>query len=354
MDTDELDYDLPESLIAQRPAEDRDAARLLLVRRGGGACAHHHVRELSSLIRPALFVVNDTRVIPARLHGHKPSGGKVELLLVERRGAPGREERWVAMGRASKPIRAGTRVHVEGGLEVEVEAKLEGGRLLLRLESERPIAEVLDEVGHVPLPPYVRRDDEDFDRERYQTVFAREDGAVAAPTAGLHFTPALLDALEAAGHRRVAVTLHVGPGTFRPVTAARLEDHDMHAERYVVPEAAAEAIAEAKREGRPVVAVGTTVVRTLESAARPDGSVTVGAGETALFIQPPYPFRVVDALMTNFHLPRSTLLALVMAFGGVEPLRAAYREAVEARYRFFSYGDAMLIAGEEVLRGEGA
>lgn len=353
METDELDYDLPESLIAQRPAEDRDAARLLLVRRGDGAPVHHHVRDLPSLLRPALFVVNDTRVIPARLFGRKESGGKVELLLVQRHGLPGTEETWMAMGRASKPIRAGAHIQVDGGLRVLVEEKLEGGRLRLRLTSDRPVAEVLEAVGHVPLPPYVRRDDEDSDRERYQTVFAREDGAVAAPTAGLHFTERLLTALEAAGHQRVAVTLHVGPGTFRPVSAARLEDHDMHEERYVVPQATVEAIAAAKRDGRPVVAVGTTVVRTLESAARPDGSVAAGPGETALLIQPPYAFRVVDALMTNFHLPRSTLLALVMAFGGVEPLRAAYAEAVAARYRFFSYGDAMLIAGEDALTHEG-
>jgi len=337
---DDLDYDLPESLIAQRPLPERDAARLLVL--DGDTLEHHHVRDLPTLLpRPSLLVVNDTRVINARLHGHKPTGGKVELLLVERLGEPGAREQWRALGRSSKPLRPGTTLAL-GSLEATVLDKRDGV-LEVELAADEPIADVLEREGHVPLPPYIRRDDEADDRARYQTVFAEEPGAVAAPTAGLHFTPRLLDALRAAGHELARVTLHVGPGTFRPVTANRLEDHAMHTERYAVSEATAAAIADAKRGGRSVLAVGTTVVRTLEAAARSDGAVTAGVGATDLFIRPPYDWQVVDALMTNFHLPRSTLLALVMAFAGVAPTRAAYAEAVRAGYRFFSYGDAMLI-----------
>ncbi|HJL17673.1 MAG TPA: tRNA preQ1(34) S-adenosylmethionine ribosyltransferase-isomerase QueA [Sandaracinaceae bacterium LLY-WYZ-13_1] len=344
MDVDELDYDLPEELIAQRPAAEREGARLLVLDRGSGVIDHRTVRELPGLLRPSLLVVNDTRVIPARLFGRKPTGGRVELLLVERLGPAGAVERWVALGRASKPLRPGTDLALEpadGGLSARVVARRPEG-LEVELRAEGSVAEALERVGHVPLPPYVRRADDASDRERYQTVFARHPGAVAAPTAGLHFGEALVAALEAAGHRLARVTLHVGPGTFRPVQTERLEEHPMHTERYAVSAEAAAAIAAARREGRPVVAIGTTVVRTLESAFD-DGAVRPGEGATDLFITPPFEFRAVDALWTNFHLPRSTLLALVMAFAGVEPTRRAYAEAVAARYRFFSYGDAMLI-----------
>ena len=339
MDLDDLDYELPDELIAQRPLAERDAARLLVL--DGDAISHAQVGTLPSLMPPSLLVVNDTRVINARLHGHKPTGGKVELLLVERLSPRGRREQWRALGRASKPLRPGVTLAL-GSLQATILDKREGV-LDVELWADEPIGDVLEREGHVPLPPYIRRDDEAADRARYQTVFAAEPGAVAAPTAGLHFTPRLLDALRDAGHTMARVTLHVGPGTFRPVTAERLEDHPMHTERYAIPPETAEAIAEAKREGRPVLAVGTTVVRTLEAAARDDGAVPAGTGETDLFIRPPYDYRVVDALMTNFHLPRSTLLALVMAFAGVDATRAAYAEAVRAGYRFFSYGDAMLI-----------
>lgn len=341
----ELDYDLPEELVAQEPSPERDGARLLLLDRDReNAIAHDAVRSLPERVRPALWVVNDTRVIPARLFAQKPSGGRVEILLLERIGSEGCHERWRALGRASKPLRAGVALDVEGAsLVITIRERTDDGTLLVELEAPEPVSAVLPRVGHVPLPPYIRRADRPADRARYQTVFAERPGAVAAPTAGLHFSERLLSELERRGHRIARVTLHVGVGTFRPVTAERLEDHPMHAERYEISDAAAEAIAAARRDGMPVVAVGTTVVRTLESASVGDGHVRPGAGQTQLFIQPPFSFTVVDALFTNFHLPRSTLLALVMAFGGVSAVRAAYAQAVQERYRFFSYGDAMLI-----------
>lgn len=341
MRADDLDYELPEELIAQRPAEDRDGSRLLVVDAGQVGVDHRAIRDLPALLEPALWVVNDTRVLPARLFGQKPTGGRVELLLVEPTGAG----RWRVMGRASKPLRPGLTIAIGEGLSAHVEARLDGGMLEVRFQHEGSFEEALEAHGEMPLPPYVQRSAEASDRERYQTIFADRPGAIAAPTAGLHFTDELVAALEARGHRFARVTLHVGPGTFRPVKVEDLADHPMHEERYEVPAAAAEAIAEARAEGRAVVAVGTTVVRTLESAAAPDGTVTVGSGRTDLFIQPPYAPKVVDHLLTNFHLPRSTLLALVMALGGEAPLRNAYEEAVRARYRFFSYGDAMLIRG---------
>lgn len=341
MRVDDLDYDLPEELIAQRPAERRDGSRLLVVDGGTVAVDHRAIRELSELLPPALWVVNDTRVLPARLHGHKPTGGAVELLLVEPTG----DGSWRCMGRSSKPLRPGLRVIIGEGFAAEIESKLDGGMLAVRFEHEGELEDALERHGEMPLPPYVQREAEESDRERYQTIFADRPGAIAAPTAGLHFSEALVGALEQSGHRFARVTLHVGPGTFRPVKVDDLAEHPMHEERYEVPEAAVEAIERARGEGRPVVAVGTTVARTLESAATENGRVAAGAGRTDLFIKPPYEARVVDHLLTNFHLPRSTLLALVMALGGEAPLRHAYAEAVRARYRFFSYGDAMLIRG---------
>lgn len=341
MNVTELDYDLPDRLVAQRPAERREQARLMVVDADTGTLDHRGVADLPGLVRPALVVVNDTRVRPARLLGVKPTGGRVELLLVEPLG----DDEWSALGRASKPIREGVRLTFgDGALVAEVLGREDGGALRVRLEAPTSIDEAIEAVGHVPLPPYIRRDADADDRERYQTVFARQPGAVAAPTAGLHFSEASLDALEAAGHERVAVTLHVGPGTFRPVKTDRLDEHAMHTERYRIDDEVAAAIARAKAEGRPVLAVGTTVVRTLEAAALPDGSgVAAGAGATKLFIRPPRTLRVVDALLTNFHLPRSTLIALVMSAAGIDVTRRAYAEAVRAEYRFFSYGDAMLV-----------
>jgi S-adenosylmethionine:tRNA ribosyltransferase-isomerase len=348
----ELDYDLPAELVAQVPVEPRDASRLLLLPRAGGEARHLRFSDLPELLAPGdLLVLNDSRVLPARLVGRKASGGRVELLLVEPvdDGAPGAAGRpagagslWRAMGQASKPIRPGARLEL-GGLAAVVE-RVEGeGFLEVRFAlPPGALEEALERVGRVPLPPYVRREPSPADRERYQTVVAREPGSVAAPTAGLHFTPELLGRLAARGVERTAVTLHVGPGTFLPVRAERLEDHRMHAERWRVPEGAARAFAAARARGGRVVAVGTTVVRVLESAAA-DGELRAGAGRTDVFLRPGHRFRAVDGLVTNFHLPRSTLLALVCAFGGTARVLEAYRGAVAARYRFFSYGDAMAL-----------
>jgi S-adenosylmethionine:tRNA ribosyltransferase-isomerase len=342
----DLDYELPEAQIAQQPLPERDAARMLVVRRGESGVAHRTVKDLPSAIAAgALFVLNDTKVIRARLRGHKPTGGKAELLLLERIGdARGPTERWRALGKANKRLEEGATITIDGGrVRAEVVARGEGGELVVELHTEAGVAPALEDVGEVPLPPYIRRAPDAADLERYQTVFARHEGAVAAPTAGLHLSESLLGGLGEAGHELTHVTLHVGPGTFAPVKTERIEDHVMHAERYVIPESTAEAIGRARREGRPVVAVGTTVVRTLEAVAAEHGEVVPAEGSTRLFILPGHEFRAVDALFTNFHLPRSTLLALVMAFGGIEPVKAAYAEAVAGGYRFFSYGDAMLL-----------
>lgn len=336
MRTDDLAFELPPELIASAPLAERDASRLLVLRRADGTLSDDVIRSLPALLpEGALLVVNDTRVIPARLRGVKASGGKAEFLLVRAKGEDGR--RWEALGRASKPLRNGAVIAVGEGLAVRVLGR-DGMMLDVELLAEDPRAEI-ERHGEMPLPPYMHRAPEASDRERYQTVYADRPGAVAAPTAGLHLTEALFAAMARRGIERVAVTLHVGPGTFAPVMVDDLDEHAMHAEWYDVPEATAEAVRAAKRDGRPVVAVGTTVVRTLESWGL-EGERT---GETRMLIQPGYAFRVVDALVTNFHLPRSTLLALVMAFGGADRVRAAYALAVAERYRFFSYGDAMLV-----------
>jgi S-adenosylmethionine:tRNA ribosyltransferase-isomerase len=340
-----LEYELPPERIAQAPLEDREASRLLCMPRGGGDIAHRYVRDLCALIPPSLIVLNDTRVLPARILGHKPTGGRVELLLVERISHAGTAERWLALARG-KGLREGTRVAFgdEGSLRAELGPR-RGAHVEVELAAEGGVAEALRAVGEVPLPPYIRRAPDASDTARYQTVYAAHDGAVAAPTAGLHLSERLLGALEASDHRVARVTLHVGPGTFAPLRSSDLAQHVMHPERYVIPESTVKAVERAREESRPVLAVGTTVVRALEAAVAQDGTLRAGAGTTALFIYPPYRFRVVDALLTNFHLPRSTLLALVMAFAGIEPVRRAYREAVEAQYRFYSYGDAMLLTG---------
>ncbi len=337
MRTDDLDYELPEDLIATEPPAERDGARLMVLRRGDGSIEHRAVRDLPALLpEGALLVVNDTRVIPARLRGAKPSGGKVEVLLVRALDADAR--RWTALARASKPLRPGAVVDVAPGLSLLIGERDERGAIEVELRGEDPWA-LIDAHGEVPLPPYMRRRPNDADRARYQTVFADRPGAVAAPTAGLHLSERLLGELDARGFERARVTLHVGPGTFAPVTVDDLDAHPMHAEWYEVPAAARDAVAAAKREGRPVVAVGTTSVRALESWAATGEAL----GDTRLLIQPGHRFAVVDALLTNLHLPRSTLLALVMALAGVELTRRAYAEAVAERYRFFSYGDATLV-----------
>jgi S-adenosylmethionine:tRNA ribosyltransferase-isomerase len=346
----DLEYELPEALIAQAPLPERDASRLLVLMREDGAIEHRTVRELPDLLVPSLFVVNDSRVLRARIVARKPTGGRVELLLLERYSEPGTRESWRALGRGTKTLRPGMALAIAPGFEAVVGAIREGGVVELDLAAEGGVVAALEAHGRVPLPPYIRRQDDAVDVERYQTVFARHEGSVAAPTAGLHFSERLLRSLEAAGHRIAQVTLHVGPGTFVPLRAERFDSHVMHEERWEVPEETARAIAEARATGRPIVAVGTTVCRTLESAVDGDGCVRAGAGRTRLFIRPPYVFRAIDVLLTNFHQPRSTLLALVMAFAGIEPVRRAYRAAIEARYRFLSYGDAMLICSKAHAR----
>jgi S-adenosylmethionine:tRNA ribosyltransferase-isomerase len=373
MRVDAFDYELPPELIAQRPAEDREIARLLVVPRQGGGDGggttldHRRVGELPDLLPSgALVVVNDTRVIPARLLGRKrDTGGRVEVLLVRRTGlrelevAPGdvrSAEIWRSLGKASKPLRFGADVEIPRRDATEGPACLVV-RLLGRSEDDgllevavwsptgEPVDAAVRACGHVPLPPYIKRDDEADDADRYQTVYARHDGAVAAPTAGLHLTNAMVGRLAVRGCEVASVTLHVGLGTFQPVTVDDLDRHPMHSERYIVSQSTADAIAQARARGAPVVAIGTTTVRALESAADPShpGHVLPTSGDTRLLIQPGYAFRVVDVLLTNFHLPKSTLLALTCAFAGTSGVLDAYRAAVRDRYRFFSYGDAMLL-----------
>ncbi len=344
MDVALFDYDLPQALIAQEPAEPRDASRLLVLDRQRGVWKDRAFGDLADLLRPGdCLVANQSRVIPARLLGTAVEGGRpVELLLLR----PVAEGRWEALVRPGRRCRIGARVELAGGV---ARARIVGdgtaGARLVEIEARWPVRELLERYGLPPLPPYIERHDapKPEDRERYQTVYARDDGSVAAPTAGLHFTPELLARLA---RRDVAVhylTLHVGPGTFRPLRAARIDDHRLEAEPVEIPPSTARAVHEAKRDRRRVVAVGTTTTRALEWAAGEDGRVRDGAGEADLFIRPGHRFRVVDALVTNFHLPRSTLLVLAAAFAGRELILEAYRHAVAARYRFYSYGDAMLI-----------
>jgi S-adenosylmethionine:tRNA ribosyltransferase-isomerase len=353
-----FDYDLPKDLIAQEPAGERDAARLLVLDRSSGSLAHRIVSDLPAYLRPGdVLVINDTRVIPARLFGVYDDGKSVETLLVR----PVGDHCWEAMVKPAKPARVGRRLVLAcGHLEVTVVTLGIHGRRILRLPADVDLRRILESYGVIPLPPYIKRSAERLapgakrppesaatvpgtDKERYQTVYAREEGAVAAPTAGLHFTPELLDRLRDMGVQVCPVTLHVGPGTFLPVRTEELSLHRMEPERYTIPQATAEAVNAAKRERRRVVAVGTTSVRTLEHAAANRRTVPAGSGDADLFITPGFRFRVVDVFLTNFHLPRSTPLVLVAAFAGLEATRRAYLEAVNRRYRFYSYGDAMLI-----------
>jgi S-adenosylmethionine:tRNA ribosyltransferase-isomerase len=351
---EDFDYALPERLIAQTPAVRREDARLLVLDRRTGAVSHRGVSDLPVLLAPGdLLVVNDTRVVPARLFARRASGGRVELLLLE--PAPADAPRaWTALLRANRPPKPGETLALAAPDAPAAPAlrllarRADGPWVVEPLGADLPA--LMARHGEMPLPPYIERAERDpraaLDRERYQTVFAREPGAVAAPTAGLHLTEALLAQARARGVELAAVTLHVGAGTFLPVSAARLEDHRMHAESYDVPAATAAAVRAAKSRGARVAAVGTTAVRALEAAAlgSPDGLPQPGAGRTDLYVLPGFRFRVVDALLTNFHLPRSTLLCLVSAFAGRERVLAAYAEAVAREYRFFSYGDAMWIA----------
>ncbi len=339
MQLDDLDYALPEDLIAQEPAPERTSARLLVLDRAVDALGHARVSDLPGLLRAGdLLIVNDTRVIPARVRARRPTGGRLELLLLRPAGG---DDEWETLVRGGP--RVGERVHFADGAG-EWRADLGDGRWRVWLAVDGGVAAWLARVGEVPLPPYIRRPDgpRPGDVERYQTTFARRPGAVAAPTAGLHFTPALLEAIAAAGVRTATLTLHVGPGTFLPIRSGSLDAHTMLPERYELPEPTVQAIAATRAAGGRVIAVGTTTVRTLESVAAA-GPLVAGSGEAALFIRPGHRFAVVDALLTNFHLPRTSLLALVAAVAGWERIRAAYDEAVRLHYRFYSFGDAMLI-----------
>jgi S-adenosylmethionine:tRNA ribosyltransferase-isomerase len=334
----ELDYSLPPELIAQHPLAARDQSRLLVV--GEGALSHRSVAEFPELLpEDALLVLNDTRVMKARVFAERASGGRIELLFLN--PVPDQPEgTWEALVRSARRVKPEERLHL-GEATLALGARTERGTRLVQVSSSVP--ELLEAHGHVPLPPYVTRPDDAADVQRYQTVFARHWGSAAAPTAGLHLTHSMLERVRTRGIEVGFVTLHVGAGTFKPVSTESLDEHPMHSESYRVGPELAASVARAKEHDRPVVAVGTTVVRALESAADVEGGLRVGEHETRLLIQPGYRFRVVDGLLTNFHAPRSTLLALVYALAGADRIRAAYAEAVQQRYRFLSYGDAMWI-----------
>ena len=339
MKTSDFIYDLPEELIAQTPMERRDASRLLVLDKNTGEMEHRHFYDLPSYLRPGdCLVLNDSRVIPARLFGTRPTGGATELVLLKELT----DDRWECLARPGKKLRPGTEITFgDGELTGVVEEVLEDGNRIIRFRYEGIFLEILDRLGNMPLPPYIKAQLED--PERYQTVYAREPGSAAAPTAGLHFTKELLEEIEAMGVFVRFVTLHVGLGTFRPVKAENIEDHDMHSEYCTIPPETAETVNTVRKNGGRIIAVGTTSCRTLESFARPDGILEPSAGWTNIFIYPGYKFKCIDALVTNFHLPGSTLVMLVSALAGREHILNAYRCAVEERYRFFSFGDAMFI-----------
>jgi S-adenosylmethionine:tRNA ribosyltransferase-isomerase len=343
MRVDDFDFELPRALIADHPASPRDSARLLQVKRSG--LADRLVRDLPDLLLPGdLLVVNDTRVIPARLRG-RIGAGSIEVTLHKRIDG----STWFAFARPGKKLKPGTVIDFPGGLTAETTEKYEGGEVALRFNraGDALLAE-LEQHGEMPLPPYIKRaHDEASDRTDYQTIFAREAGAVAAPTAGLHFTPDLIARLEARGIKRAQVTLHVGAGTFLPVKVDDTDDHRMHSEWGSISAATVGAFAETRAKGGRIVAVGTTSLRLLESAAREDGGIDILEGDTDIFITPGYRFKAVDKLLTNFHLPRSTLFMLVCAFAGMDRMRAAYDHAKAAGYRFYSYGDACLLEKEQ-------
>ena len=357
MNVSDFNFELPDDLIAQEPPAERGGSRLMAVDRAPGAIAHRQFADLPSLLLPGdVLVVNDTRVFPARLIGTRlPGGGACECFLVRPAGEP---DTWIALVHPGQRLREGSRMVFGAGgagenagagqtLHAEVIGRHFHGRRTVRLWTEdgSPVRDTIDAIGHVPLPPYIKRPDAMTDRDRYQTVYARERGSIAAPTAGLHFTPAILDQLQAKGIEPVSITLHVGYGTFQPIRVEQVDDHEMEPEHYEVTAQTAAVLTEAKQQGRRVIAVGTTSTRTLESlTVSADQVVSAGTGETALFIRPGHTFKMVSGLITNFHLPQSSLLMLVSALGGQEQILAAYREAVARRYRFYSYGDAMLIA----------
>jgi len=346
MKTSDFHYDLPDILIAQRPADRRQDSRLLVLPESG-IPEDHQFRDLLDLLHPGdLLVVNDTRVIPARLLGAKDSGGRVEVLIERIEN----KNELLAHVRASKACRPGTKLLLENGLEFEVSGRDED-LFRIRFLGSQDLYEVLDEYGRIPLPPYIHREADSDDRTRYQTVYAHSPGAVAAPTAGLHFDDELLDSIRQKGIDIGHITLHVGAGTFQPVRSETIENHKMHSERIIVSESLAEKIRQTRSGNGRIVAVGTTVVRALESVADDMGNLQAFTGETDIFIHPGYKFRVIDAMVTNFHLPESTLLMLVSAFAGRDSILNAYRHAVKMKYRFFSYGDAMFIERGKVGQG---
>lgn len=344
MQVSDFSFELPDAQIARHPLAERRASRLLMLDGETGRLAHHRFAELLDYVRPGdLMVFNNTRVIPARLFGQKDTGGKVEILIERVLD----ERRVLAHIRSSKSPRPGAVIRIDGGGEASMLARHDA---LFELEFSETVLPLLDRVGHMPLPPYIDRPDESADRERYQTVYAQREGAVAAPTAGLHFDAELLQALDDKGVQRAFVTLHVGAGTFQPVRVERIEEHHMHREWLEVSQEVVDAVAACRARGGRVIAVGTTSVRSLESAAR-DGRLKPYSGDTDIFLYPGKPFHVVDALVTNFHLPESTLLMLVSAFAGYPETMAAYAEAIAQGYRFFSYGDAMFITRNPVPLG---
>lgn len=345
----DYDYNLPKDLIAQQPVAGRDRSRLLLMDRENGGRTHHTFQDLTDLLLPSdVLVVNNTKVVPGRLFGKKASGGKVELLILDYAGKQKTDIRkdtvYSCLIKASKRPRPGTALLFDRGLSGEV-LDFKDGKFTVHFDCDGRFEDLLDEIGHVPLPPYIQRDETAFDdKVAYQTVYASRKGAVAAPTAGLHFSDTILEKLKNKGVQVVEITLHVGYGTFLPVRVSDIRQHHMHSEWFCISEKAAAAISNAKADGRRIVAVGTTSVRTLEFAADPSGRLEKRSGACDLFIFPGYHFKMVDAMITNFHLPKSTLLMLVSAFAGREPVLNAYKEAISKQYRFYSYGDAMLIA----------
>ncbi len=348
MKTSDFDYDLPEELIAQHPAEKRDASRMLALGIYGGEIRHQHIRDFKDYLRPGdALVLNNTRVIPARTYGHKATGGKVECLFIE--PVDGSDSEWLVMMKSSHRPKPGMVITLNDDLALELLENRADGLNRVRAIGEQGVLKTLEEIGEPPLPPYIHRDHlcED-DPERYQTVYAKEPGAVAAPTAGLHFTPELLDEIRDLGVKVVELTLHVGPGTFRPVKTDSVEEHHMDEERYIVTEENARTLNEVKAAGGRILAVGSTSVRTLETIVQDDGFFPHGHGRSGIYIYPPYKFKAVDGILTNFHLPRSTLMMMMSAFTSREILLATYLEAVREEYRFFSYGDCMFLHDESI------